>query len=136
MIQETSSGIVVFLKEKEFKFLVLHYAEGHWDLPKGHIEEGETEEQAALRETKEETGIAVDIEKGFREEIAYFFTGRNHENIRKNVVFFLGKATHKLVELSVEHIGFEWLDYEGAVKKVTYDSAKEVLKKAKAFLER
>ena len=44
VIKEKSCGIVVFhRKDEECEFLLLHYPEGHWDLPKGHVEEGESE---------------------------------------------------------------------------------------------
>ncbi|MHB1005946.1 MAG: NUDIX domain-containing protein [Chloroflexota bacterium] len=39
-----------------------HTAAGHWVFPKGHVEPGETDEQAAVREVAEETGLAVRLE--------------------------------------------------------------------------
>ena len=71
MIKEQSAGTVLFIEEsKEKLFLLLHYPTGHWDFVKGKIEKNESLEQAAIRETKEETGI-TDIEfiKGFKEKI-------------------------------------------------------------------
>ena len=55
MIEETSAGAVVFRDDSVRKartFLVLHYPAGHWDFPKGAVEKGETEEQAARRSLK------------------------------------------------------------------------------------
>ena len=59
MAQEKSCGAVVFKRQKDgtSKYLVLHYGAGHWDFPKGKQEKNENEEQTALREIKEETGI-------------------------------------------------------------------------------
>ena len=57
MAKEKSCGAVVFRKDDEVKYLLLHYTPGHWDFPKGKQEIGETEEQAASREIEEETGI-------------------------------------------------------------------------------
>ena len=60
MIEETSAGIVIFRKEESKKlFLLLHYPSGHWDFVKGKMEKGETTQQTAIRETKEETGITI-----------------------------------------------------------------------------
>ena len=53
---EKSCGAVVYRMEKGRRlYLLLHYCEGHWDLPKGHVEAGESEEQTARREISEET---------------------------------------------------------------------------------
>ena len=70
---EKSCGVVLFREEKgEYLFLILHYPGGHWDLPKGHVEEGETEHETANRELLEETGIAdLEFVDGYREEISY-----------------------------------------------------------------
>ena len=38
MISEKSAGAILFVKEKEPRYLLLHYEAGHWDFPKGHVE--------------------------------------------------------------------------------------------------
>ena len=51
MIEETSSGVVLFRKENDkILFLLLHYPSGHWDFVKGKMEEGETPHETAIRE--------------------------------------------------------------------------------------
>ncbi len=127
---EISCGIVVFHNKE---FLILHYEEGHWDLPKGHVENNETHEETALRETKEETGLDIKIIPGFKEQISYSFE-QDNKIINKKVYFFVGKSNTKTVRLSDEHIGYEWLKYEEALNKVTYDTARRILKKAHEFL--
>ena len=57
MRKEVSAGIILFNEQEERKFLLLNYPSGHWDFVKGKMEEGETYQTTALRETKEETGI-------------------------------------------------------------------------------
>ncbi|MCZ6613989.1 MAG: NUDIX domain-containing protein, partial [Thaumarchaeota archaeon] len=62
MIRETSAGAVVYLRNgNEVKYLLLNYAHGHWDFPKGHIDPGEQEIDTVKREVREETGI-TDLE--------------------------------------------------------------------------
>ncbi len=135
MVNETSAGIIVYHDKKDDrKFLILHYTEGHWDFPKGHVEIGESLEEAALRETKEESGLTVDLNPGFKEHFGYFFKNKDGVIVQKTVYFFVGRAKTNQIQLSDEHIGYAWLSYENAIKKLTYDNAKEVLKKADAFL--
>jgi bis(5'-nucleosidyl)-tetraphosphatase len=135
MTNETSSGAVVYFESKgERKYLILHYEEGHFDFPKGHVEGMEKHEETALREIKEETGLVVDLNPGFKEHITYFFKGKQGVVVQKTVYFFVGKAHTEQVTLSHEHIGYLWLSYEHAMKKLTFDNAKEILKKADVFL--
>lgn len=135
MPQERSSGVVLFRMEEGRRFyLLLHYEAKHWDFPKGHVENGESEEQAARRECEEETGIRdLAIVPGFRECIEYFYR-REGETMHKEVVFLLAETKTKNVTLSFEHIGFEWLAYGDALERLTYANAKDVLKKAESFL--
>ncbi|NDB51583.1 MAG: NUDIX domain-containing protein [Nitrosopumilaceae archaeon] len=132
---ERSAGIVLFREEDSKKmFLLLHYPSGHWDFVKGRIEKNESERQAALRETKEETGI-MDVEfiEGFEEKIhyAYQYDGKL---VRKEVVFFLGKTKTLSVTLSDEHLDSVWLEYDDAHSKTTYQNAKGLLKKSKPLV--
>ena len=137
MIKEQSVGTVLFIEEsKEKLFLLLHYPTGHWDFVKGKIENNESFEQATIRETKEETGI-IDIEfiKGFKEKIEYSFKF-NGDIVQKEVIFFLAKTNTKQVKISDEHLDYVWLDFNNALNKITYENAKNILIKAKNYLEK
>src|SRR3989338_8950441 len=129
-MQEKSCGAVVYREAKEQLFLLLRYSANHWDFQKGHVEGKETEEQTARRELLEETGISTAaLIPGFRKTIKYFYTA-NGNRIKKEVVFFLMKTDEKDVKLSHEHIGFEWLPYGEAMKRLTFANAKGILEKA------
>ena len=131
MANEKSCGTVVF---RDKLFLLLHYSAGHWDFPKGHVEKGETEEQTALRELQEETGITDGkILSGFREPIHYFFTHHN-ERISKDVIFFVAETKTEAITISNEHQGFAWLPYPEALAKLSFKNSKDILKKAHDFL--
>ena len=135
MIEAISAGIILVNENgSEKQFLLLNYPTGHWDFIKGGIEDGESLQQTAIRETREETGI-TDIEfiEGFKEEIEYFFRAEN-QNVHKKVIFFLAKTNSKNVILSHEHLDSVWLNYKNALKKLTYDNAINLLKKSNAFL--
>jgi len=154
---EKSAGAVIFRKEGDKTFyLLLHYpssatraaAKGkeeglpsspkapreYWDFPKGHIEKGEKLEETVKREVKEEAGLEdIKFVEGFKEWIKYFFKFKG-KNVFKIVTFFLAETKTKEVKISGEHIGFEWLPYEEALKQLTFKNAKEILKKAHNYL--
>ena len=135
MQREKSCGAVVFVKNSEITYLLLRYAAGHWDFVKGNVEPNESEKGTVLRELREETGIvATQTIEGFRERIEYYYR-RQGETIRKEVVFYLIEAPDKKVQLSFEHVGFDWLNYQGAMEKLTFKNAKDVLQKARVFLQ-
>ncbi len=136
---EVSAGAAVFrVKKGRRLYLVLRYPSGHFDFPKGHVEKGETEEEALRRETEEETGIrTLRILRG-RESIQYFYAARSEERekrlrdgrglwIFKAVHFRPAETTESAVRISDEHIGFEWLPYGPARKKLTFENARKVL---------
>lgn len=135
MPKEKSCGAIIFKKQKSvIKYLLLHYEAGHWDFPKGNQEKNEKEEQTASREIKEETGIEdIEYADDFKETINYFYK-KGEETVYKEVVFFLAQSATEDVKLSKEHIGYAWLSYENAYKKLTFNNAKELLKKANQFL--
>lgn len=136
MIEETSAGIVIFRREQSrILFLLLHYPSGHWDFAKGKTEEGESMRQTAIRETKEETGISdIVFVENFEKWIKYNFQHRG-ETVSKKVVFFLGQTKTRDVSISHEHLEFAWMDYQDAMKKVTFDNSKRVLAKSRIRLK-
>ncbi|MBI2134622.1 NUDIX domain-containing protein [Candidatus Woesearchaeota archaeon] len=136
MKKERSAGAVVFRKDKETRYLLLHYEAGHWDFPKGHIEEKETDIDTIRREVEEETGIKdIEIISNFREKIQYYYKLQG-ELMQKEVVFCIAKTKTEQVRISFEHIGYIWLPFDEAFEKLTYKNAKEMLQKADEFLKK
>jgi len=141
MPKEKSAGAIVFReKDNRVYYLLLHYDAGHWDFPKGHIEEGETELETVKREVEEETGISeIKIIDGFKEWVKYFFR-RNYNKKEKSVWvfkivdFYLAKTKEKEIKLSFEHKNYKWLEYKEAKNQLTFKNAKEILEKANSFL--
>lgn len=128
---EKSCGIVLFRRENGTPyFLLLHYPGGHWDLAKGHVEGQESEKETALRELEEETGITnVDFFHNYREAISYKYFKFGKPS-HKQVVFFLGETNQSDVTISHEHHDHIWLPFNEALEKLTFDNAKQLLKKA------
>ena len=133
---EKSCGIVVFRyapETHEKLYLLLHYLSGHFDFPKGHVEKDEDEKQTALRELIEETGISdIEFIDGFREEVSYKYR-RGKKLSNKQVVFFLGKTFTEEIIVSDEHHSHLWLPYDAALKKLTFENARVLLRKADKF---
>ena len=146
---EKSVGAVVFRKEdNKIKYLLLHYETGHWDFPKGHTEKGESDEETLRREVEEETGIDdIKIIPNFSKLIRYFYRARGSEKeerkrdnrknlIAKKVIYYIAQTGTGKVTLSFEHIGYKWLDYNEASKKITYEKSKKVLDAANEYLQK
>jgi bis(5'-nucleosidyl)-tetraphosphatase len=130
MLEERSAGAILYRDSPSGKlYLLLNYPSGHWDFVKGNVEKGETLKQTTLREIKEETGITdVSFVEGFENKVEYHYQ-RDGELVHKEVVFFLAKTATEHVEISHEHLGFTWLKFNDALKKLTYKTAQSLLKK-------
>ena len=130
-----SAGVVIYTNTTAGRsYLLLDYGR-FWDFPKGHVEKDEDDLTAAVRELREETGIEkAKFVEDFRHQIQYFFRDRTAGLIRKTVVFFLASVRSKKVTISHEHVGFEFLPFDTAIKRLKYPTAKEVLNAAENFL--
>ena len=129
MKKEKSCGCIIFNEKGEI--LLLHQNAGHWGLPKGHVEEGETEEHTAIREVKEETNIDVIINANYRYSMVY----SPKENVEKEVVYFVAKNTSNDIKPQLKEVQeVKWLNIENAINTISYDNSKELLKKVKKDL--
>jgi bis(5'-nucleosidyl)-tetraphosphatase len=132
---EYSAGAVVFHREnQELVFLILHYEEGHWGASKGHIEKGESLEQTALREIREETGLTdIHLIPGFQVKNRYSYQ-KNGRFSDKSVTFFLAETHSREIKLSGEHVDYAWLPFAEAKARLTFKSEKEVWHSAYDYL--
>ena len=123
-MEEYCSGAILFTRIGG----ILHYVivaelDGHFGLPKGHVEPGEDARTAALREVMEETGICPRLVEEFCMQTEYVFLGEfdAQQEIRYN-----------REELS----GAELLPFDQAYAKIKHRQVKEALKEADCFLQR
>ena len=138
--EERSAGVVVFRADPASPggrvYLLLDYGR-YWDYPKGHVEKGEDDLTAALRELAEETGITdAGIDPDFRHDITYFFRDRKKGLIRKTVTFFLASTRSADVTLSHEHVGYAYLPFDEGLARLNYPNAKATLQAAHEHLAR
>jgi 8-oxo-dGTP pyrophosphatase MutT (NUDIX family) len=107
-----------------------------WQLPKGHIEEGETPEQAAVREVKEETGVSGRIRAPLP-GVEYWFVDRRKQRVHKTVAYFLldylggDPADFDPKEVS----GAEWLSWEEGLSRLTFENERKAVQVARAICE-
>lgn len=134
---ETSAGGVIYRwRGDTAHVLLIRDSYRHWGFPKGHLEEGETPAEAALREVEEETGLGNLVLGPALQTIDWFFRARGRL-IHKYCHFFLiespaGEATPQRDEGIT---ACRWAPLHDAIDLISYDNAREVLRRAVAELE-
>lgn len=104
-----------------------------WALPKGTPDSGETVEETALRETREETGLEVVIERRL-ESIRYFFV-RGSTRFHKTVHFFLMRPVGgRLDDHDAEFDEVAWVDLEEALAILNHATERSVVEEAASAL--
>lgn len=131
--REVSAGGVVFRRGPDgvATFLLIRDSYRHWGLPKGHLEDGESPAQAALRETAEETGLGDLALQGPIRIIDWHFRFRGRR-IHKFCHFFLFESPSAEAVPQVDEgiTACRWLPLEQALETLSYDNARGVLKRA------
>ena len=131
---EFSAGAIIFRKNKEIKYLLLQYRQGHWDFPRGHIEKGEKIIDTVKREIEEETGIKdLKFFPNFKKITSWFYR-RERKTFFKKAYFLLAETKRKRIQLSPEHLAYRWLNFNKAINILTFKNAQKILKEAHHFL--
>jgi 8-oxo-dGTP pyrophosphatase MutT (NUDIX family) len=131
---EVSAGGVVYRREDDGVDLALaarrtRRGQLAWGLAKGAIEQGESDEQAAVREVREETGLEADVEADLG-DIRYFYVWEG-VRVRKRVHFFLMRATGGDVsDHDSEMEDVRWFPLKTAIKRAAYKGEREVIERA------
>lgn len=134
-LYEKSCGAIIYeVKDNQRYFLLVKNVNGkHWGFPKGHIEIGETEEQTAKREVKEETNLDVTILRGFRKKSYYRPFGRT----RKKVVIFLAKSKGNRVKIQNSEIEcYKWVKTSDVLKNLKYPNDISMFRSAIKWLQK
>lgn len=130
MFRKSPSGIEV---------LLLRHERGNWMLPKGTTEAGESDQQVALREVTEETGIRNVRPVADLGEERYEFYWRPHATLYdKTVHYYLLEWLGGEEPTPQREEGFvaaEWVPIEEALRRIRYRETREILRRAQAILQ-
>jgi 8-oxo-dGTP pyrophosphatase MutT (NUDIX family) len=138
--REISAGIIVYRRTNEGpKFLILYHGHNYWNFPKGKIESEEKSLWAALRETREETGLMsrdLRLTNNFKAYERFYFR-RAGQPIFKIVIFYLAETRNPRIIISKEHEGYGWFRFSEAIRILSkYHDSQRVLRQANDFLHR
>ena len=127
LLIQTGGGVV----QNEKKQILMIFRRGKWDLPKGKVDEGETIEQASVREVEEETGLKH-VKLGKKKTVTYHTYNEFGKHILKESHWYKMTADsgQKLIPQTQEDITeIKWVEKEdmGKYLQNTFATIKEVL---------
>ena len=117
MKKEKSCGAIIVNDKNQV--LLVKQTLGHYSFPKGHVEFGETEEETAIRETKEETNIDIEITRKDRFVVTY----NVKDNINKDVIYFIAKPiSFNAKPQATEVAEILWVDINDVVNYLGFEN--------------
>ena len=119
-----SCGFLIYRTKPQRTILLMKHPK-RWDLPKGHVDEGETNFECALRELQEETGIEqrhLRMEEGFRFKDRYIVESKKGKK-KKTLIIYLAELIEDVEIVPTEHEGYEWVNWNPphAIQEKTID---------------
>lgn len=124
-----AGGLVARRQQGEFYYLVVRAKPNpqHWVIPKGHIEAGETPEEAARREVREETGVAAEIIASLG-ELRFVYRGEP-----VSAIIYL--MSYQWEAQPAERREHRWEPYEAARALLTFPDTQALLEQARLYLQ-
>jgi len=129
----SAGGLIVYAS----RILLIATQKGRrWQLPKGHIEAGETPEQAAVREVREETGVTGRIVAPLP-GVEYWYVEKGPCRVHKKVDYFLlDYVSGDAVDFDPEEVsGTGWFSWEAGIARLTFENERRVVRRARELLE-
>ena len=137
-VREVSAGGVIYRKHAGAIEIALIHVRNRWGLPKGHVEKGESNSDAALREVREETGLEGRMRKKLG-DIRYSYrdkrTSREPIRIYKRVYFYLLRYLKGDVRDHDHEVDeARWFPIEEAIQTLKFATERRMVKRALAVL--
>ena len=133
-LYEKSCGAVVFTRDRgEVRYVIIESLEGYFGFPKGHCEAGETEQETAMREVLEETGLRVQILPGFRYVDEHPIPGK--PGVIKQIVYFAAEYSDQEIRYQKEELrSARLMGFAEALDAFQWENSRVILREADQFL--
>lgn len=135
-MEERAAGLILFREDRGLReyLLIKNRRGGHWGFAKGHVEPGEDDLRAAVREVAEEVSITrLQLIPGFRTVVRYSYV-RDGQHFDKEVVLFLARTEEQGRPSTDEVEAMLWLPFPLALDRITFAEQREALRQAEAWL--
>ena len=129
-----SAGAVLYtIINNEIHYLISLDFHNNWGFPKGHLEAGENNLQAATREIKEEVGIDAIIDTNFEKELIYVMPN----GIEKHSIYYIGRFDNQIPSKQLAEVqDIKILPYNEALNTLTFENMRQVLIEANEYIKK
>lgn len=135
-LEHSCGAVVVTCDSGVLRYVIIVSHRGILGFPKGHMKSGETEQETALREVFEETGLEVSFINGFRTSVVRPVIRDDKIVANKQIVYFLAEYTGQTCRAQESEVtDIRFLSYEEALSLFQFESNKDVLQQAHTFLQ-
>ncbi|HEY3135574.1 MAG TPA: NUDIX hydrolase [Blastocatellia bacterium] len=139
-LQISAGGVAFRKKDGQIEVALISVGEDNrWQLPKGLVNKGESTEAAAVREVREETGIETEVVERIDKVEYWYFWKEEGKRVRyhKFVYFYLLRyKSGDVADHDREVNEARWVEIDGAVKMLAFDSEKKIVKEAMELIQR